>query len=176
MKNSIYLLIIIIILFFACAPKKVITNSKIEQKATEQKDIADTKSNQKEVGKKIDEQLDTDTETVTKETEYDTSKPADPATGKPPIKSEKETTTKKGENKKTNTAINTKEKEDSSHIDKGKSAIENNEKSKVSEKTKSSDVRYYFYILLIGIAGYVFFRYHVWIKSLIKSFLNITKK
>lgn len=167
MKNLIYLFIII---FFACAPKKVVTNSRIEQKATEQKDIADTKSNQKEEGRRIDEQLDTDTETVTKETEYDTSKPTDPATGKPPIKSEKETTTKKGENKKTNTAINTNEKENSSHTDKGKSNIENTEKSKVSEETKSSDVRYYFYILLIGIAGYVFFRYRVWIKSFIKGF------
>jgi len=173
MKNLIYLLIII---FFACAPKKVITNSKIEQNATEQKDIANTKSIQKEEGRRIDEQLDTDTETVTKETEYDTSKPTDQATGKPPIKSEKETTTKKGENKKTNTAINTKVKEHTSHIDKGKLAIENNEKSKVSEETKSSDVKYYFYILLIGISGYVFFRYRVWIKSFIKGFLNITKK
>jgi len=95
MKNLIYLLIIIL---FACAPKKVITNSKIEQKATEQRDIADAKSIQKEEGRRIDEQLDMDTETVTKETEYDTSKPADPATGKPPIKSEKETALKLGKN------------------------------------------------------------------------------
>ena len=167
MRNLIYLLIII---FFACAPKKVITNSKIEQKAFEQKDIADTKSNQIEEGRRIYEQLDADTETVTKETEYDTSKPTDPATGKPPIKSEKETTTKKGENKKTNTAINTKEKENSSHIDKSSSTIENNEKRKVSDETKSSDIRYYFYILLIGIAGYLFFRYRVWISSFIKGF------
>ena len=97
-----HLILIIFVLFVSChAPKNVIQHSQIDQQTNfdqhtvKQNAIADTKSNQTDAAKSVKDHTEGSIERVTKTTVYDTDKPSDPNTGKPPIKSESVTTEKK---------------------------------------------------------------------------------
>lgn len=97
--------LIYVLVFFTllsgCRVKRnlsVQTEQKFEQ--TEQRDIHESETNVRDSsGQKVTEivsnkESDSETETTVKTTEYDTSKPIDPGTGKPPVLKETESVTK----------------------------------------------------------------------------------
>ncbi|HZK98053.1 MAG TPA: hypothetical protein VFC67_27875 [Prolixibacteraceae bacterium] len=167
MKNLFYLLVVIFI--FGCASKKVVTNTDTEQQTSVHNDIKDTHAGENATAKKITEKTDVNVETTTTTTNYDTSKPADPKTGKSPISSESVTTTKQGVSKTTNTAIDTKAKDASTHEDNSKAKIKEANQSEIIETPEKPGIAYLFYILVcIGviIIVYLVYRYRNWIKLL----------
>lgn len=169
MKNSI--LLIIIILFFSCTAKKNSLHSKIDQQTTQYNSISDTKTGQIESKKKVVDQSNNDLETTTETTTYDTDKPVNKDTGKPPVKSETTTTTKKSEKNDIKTDTSLSKKDESTHKDQSKLNEQAKEESKAVEKSKPLDGRYYFYILaILAVAGIVFFVYKKF--TVIKKFLG----
>ena len=147
MKNIIGLLIIV--LFFSCTAKKLVQQSKVEQKTTQQNSITDAKTSQAEVKKTIVDQSSNDIEIVTKTVIYDTDKPISETTGKPPVKQEIITTQKNAERNDVKTNIDFIKKDESTHKDQSKADSQREAENKTIEKTKPSGVRYYFYIALI---------------------------
>ena len=151
--------IILVVLFFSCASKKAVQQSKIEQKTTQQNSIADTKASLVNVNKTVIDESKNNNETVTKTTVYDTDKPIVGDTGKPPVKSETVTTTKKEEMKDVKTVVDSAKKEESAHVDNSKLNNQGKEQTKTVEKTKPT-VKYYFYIagllvfIVLGYLGY----------------------
>lgn len=96
---------IIVLLFCSCGSSKSSSKQETSIESGSQTNRKDTTS--------LNEQNKTvETEDVTEETEevtivYDTSKPADQSTGKPPVLSETKKNTKKGTNKKKEESRNT---------------------------------------------------------------------
>lgn len=91
----------LLLLFTSCGTNKSSTKNDYSMQVVEQAQIADTTTS-KHVEKSNEEERTTELTTITK-TEYDTEKPVNPDTGKPPVKSEEITQktkeiTKKAEN------------------------------------------------------------------------------
>ena len=91
----------LLLLFNSCGTNKSATKNDYSMQVVEQAQIADTTTS-KHVEKSNEEERTTELTTITK-TEYDTEKPVNPDTGKPPVKSEEITQktkeiTKKAEN------------------------------------------------------------------------------
>lgn len=160
--------LIYILIFFTllsgCKVKRnlsVHTEQKFEQ--TEQRDIHESETNIRDSsGQKITEivsnkESDSETETTVKMTEYDTSKPVNPETGKPPVIRETESTTKTKEKGKE--GISEKKNEDSHVTDQsGKSKIDNSviqstgEDSTNLEDSKKKVAGWPWWIILIAAA------------------------
>lgn len=169
MKNPI--LVLIIILFFSCTAKKNSLHSKIDQQTTQQNSISDTRTGQIEGKKTVVDQSNSDLETTTKTTTYDTEKPVDNDTGKPPVKTETTTTTKKSAKNDIKTDTSLSKKDESTHKDQSKLNEQAKEESKTVEKSKPVDGKYYFYILAILTAlGLGFLVYKKF--AVIKKFLG----
>lgn len=113
----------VLVLFASCGSHKSATKSNSFVKSNEQTQMADTTS-EKQVEQSKGEEEITEVTTTTK-TEYDTEKPIDPETGKPPIKSEETTTTKKETAKRTEASSET-------NINKGVSESISREEQQVS--------------------------------------------
>jgi hypothetical protein len=113
----------VLVLFASCGSHKSATKSNSFVKSNEQTQMADTTS-EKQVEQSKGEEEITEVTTTTK-TEYDTEKPIDPETGKPPIKSEETTTTKKETAKRTEASSET-------NINKGVSEGTSREEQQVS--------------------------------------------
>ena len=157
MKKIIYLLVII--LFFACTAKKSVQKSNTEQNTEQRNDIADTKESQTEATKTVIDQSKANTKLVVKTTNYDTSKPIDPSTGKPPISSETTTTQEESTNSNVNTEVNSNKKEEASHLDKSKANAQSKEETKVVEKPKPTDWKPYVYVIIfiaVVVSGFIF--------------------
>lgn len=163
MKNIICLLILS--LFLSCQSKKAIVKSDLKQKVEQQITTTDTEATQKKADLSVLDQSSNDMEKVTETTEYDTSKPSDPKTGKPPIVR----TTKTTENKNGKRAVTTKVvaavDNASAHNAETKLKADSNEQSKTIEKTKPIDLKLYIYAFIFLIAGFLVFRYWLKIKS-----------
>lgn len=76
----------LLLLFNSCGTNKSATKNDYSMQVVEQAQIADTTTS-KHVEKSNEEERTTELTTITK-TEYDTEKPVNPDTGKPPVKSE----------------------------------------------------------------------------------------
>ncbi|MBW9276731.1 hypothetical protein [Bacteroides fragilis] len=98
-------LLFVLVLFASCGTHKSATKSNSFAQSCEQTQMTDTTSVKQVKQSKGEEEI-TEVTTTTK-TEYDTEKPVDPETGKPPIKSEETTTTKKETAKRTETSSET---------------------------------------------------------------------
>lgn len=157
MKNILYLLVLI--LFFACTAKKTVQKSNTEQNTEQHNDITDTKTSQLVSKKTVVDQSRANAKLVVKTTNYDTSKPIDPATGKPPISSETTTTREESTNNDVNTEVNTTKKEDAAHEDKSKANAQFKEETKVVEKSKPINWMPYIYTFIfiaIVVSGFIF--------------------
>lgn len=98
-------LLLFLVIFSSCGSNKLATKSSSFEQSNEQTQMLDTTS-VKQVEQSKEEQETTEV-TTTKKTEYDTEKPINPETGKPPIKSEETTTKKKETNSKKETSSST---------------------------------------------------------------------
>jgi len=170
-----YIFGFIILLIVSCAPKKVIQQSKTEQITAIENAISDTnKSDSKEIKTKV-EVTDTGTETTVKETDYDTSKPTVAETGKPPVIKETTTTTKKTENKNVKTDSDKAGNQLSTHTDNSSTDATTKAEATNKEIPKAPAVKYWFFIILIAIAGAgSFLVYRNWTR--IKTILGIAPK
>lgn len=164
MKNIIYL--IILVLFLSCQSKKAVIKSDTKQKVEQQTTIKDAESTQKKADLSVIEQSSTGTETVTETTKYDTSKPTDPVTGKPPIIEESKTTINKNGKRDVTTKVIAAVNKESTHNDDSKVNAIANERIKTIEKTKPVDLKLYIFALIFLIAGFLVFRYWSKIKLL----------
>lgn len=162
MKNLIFLVLILLII--SCNSKKVVLKSDVQQKVEQETTVRDTEATQIKADLSKVDQSSNDVETVTETTKYDTSKPTDPATGKPPIIEESKTTeNKKGKREVTTTAGTTENKE-SSHNEATKLKADSDVQVKTIEKTKPFDLKLYIYVFIFLIAGFLVFRYYAKIK------------
>ena len=170
MKKILYLLVII--LFFACTTKKSVQKSNTEQNTEQSNDISDTRASQLESKKKVIDQSKANTKLVVKTTNYDTSKPIDPATGKPPVSSETTTTQEEFTNNDVNTEVNTNKKEEAAHKDKSKANAQSKEETKVADKSRPTNWKFYIYafIFIALIVGTLIARRYF---SRIKAFLGL---
>lgn len=116
-------LLFVLVIFASCGTHKTATKSDSFAQSNEQTQMTDTTS-VKQVEQSKREEETTEVTTTTK-TEYDTEKPINPETGKPPVKSEETTTTKKETAKRTETSSET-------NIDKGVSEDTNRNEQQVS--------------------------------------------
>lgn len=116
-------LLFVLVLFASCGTHKTATKSDSFVQNNEQTQIIDTTSVKQTEQSKGEEEM-TEVTTTTK-TEYDTEKPVNPETGKPPVKSEETTTTKKETAKKT-------EKSSETNINKGVSEDTSRNEQQVS--------------------------------------------
>lgn len=121
-------LLFVLVLFASCGTHKTATKSDSFAQSNEQTQKTDTTSI-KQVEQSKGEEETTEVTTTTK-TEYDTEKPINPETGKPPIKSEETTTTKKETAKRTEVSSET-------NIDKGISE----DASRNEQQVSSSEVK-----------------------------------
>ena len=157
MKNLIYILVII--LFFACSSKKMVHRSSTEQNTEQRNNITDTKASRLEAKKTVIGQSKSNVKIVIKTTNYDTTKPTDPATGKPPIISESTTTQEESENSNVNTVVDSVKKDESTHKDQGQANAQSKEDSKTVNQSKPT-IKYYYYIIglvvciTVGYLGY----------------------
>lgn len=95
-------LLFVLVLFASCGTHKTATKSDSFVQSSEQTQMTDTTS-VKQVKQSKGEEETIEVTTTTK-TEYDTEKPVNPETRKPPVKSEETTTTKKENAKRTETS------------------------------------------------------------------------
>lgn len=145
------LVFILVVFFVGCSSKKKLS-IQTEQKAEqfEQKDVHERKTESRDsAGQKIVEvvqarESESETETTTKIIEYDSSQPVDPATGRPPVLRETESTTRTKEKDKEDIAGKQVEnslvsnKEDESKIDNSQSReIENNSGKLVQDNKRT---------------------------------------
>lgn len=98
-------LLFVLVLLASCGSHKSATKSNSFARSNEQTQMTD-KTSVKQVEQSKGEEEITEVTTTTK-TEYDTEKPVNPETGKPPIKSEETTTTKKETAKRTEASSET---------------------------------------------------------------------
>lgn len=158
-----YLLLLIIPLLLGCRVKRslsVQTDKKAEY--YEQKDVHEHKAESRDsVGQKITEvvskkESDTETEKIIKTTEYDTSKPVDPATGRPPVLRETESTTRTKKKDKEDIigqqeeSISVTDQKDRTKIDQS-SATTKQIKATAEKKEKKSGSRSWLFFILGGI-------------------------
>ncbi len=147
MKNLISILIIV--LFFSCTAKKNMLHTKTDQQTTLQNSIADAKTSHIDAVKVVVDHSADSVETVIKKTTYDTSKPVDQSTGKPPVLEESITTQTKVRQKTIKTGIGISDKQESSRVDESKSVINSKQEIKSTEKSKPWDGKYIFYALAL---------------------------
>lgn len=134
LKCPLQLLFVLVLFASSCGTHKTAAKSDSFVQSSEQTQMTDTTS-AKQVEQSKGEEGTIEVTTTTK-TEYDTEKPINPETGKPPVKSEETTTTKKETAKRTETSSET-------NLNKGVSEDTNrNEqqasKSEVKEEKKES--------------------------------------
>jgi cobalamin biosynthesis Mg chelatase CobN len=103
---------------------------------------------------------------------YDTEKPADPVTGKPPVKSEKNSrkTTTSDKQKREQAQLANIITDSSSAIDNTKKDVETNTKTTHKETSKTPKIAYVFYImLLLGViaAGWFLNSKFKWLNKLL---------
>lgn len=95
-----YFLISLMLLVGCSSKKKLMIQADQKSEYVEQKDVQEHKTKSRDsIGQKVTEivqiqEAESETETTTKTIEYDSSKPVDPATGRPPILRETESTTR----------------------------------------------------------------------------------
>ncbi len=124
-------LLLFLVIFSSCGSHKLATKSNSFEQSNEQTQMTDTTS-VKQVEQSKREEETTEVTTTTK-TEYDTEKPINPETGKPPVKSEETTTTKKETAKRTKTSSET-------NIDKGVSE-DTSRKEQQASNSETEDER-----------------------------------
>lgn len=106
----IYILLVLCLCFCCKSKRELSYHSEYRQEYQEQKNIHEQETHSRDSsGQKITEivnrkESDNETETVTKTTEYDTSKPTDPETGKPPVIRETESITRTNKKDRENTS------------------------------------------------------------------------
>lgn len=131
-------LLFVLALFASCGSHKSATKSNSFVRGNEQTQMTDTTSvKQVEQSKGEKETIEV---TTTTKTEYDTEKPINPETGKPPVKREETTTTKKETAKRTEvsseTNINKGVSEDTSRNEQQASNSETKDERKESTQFK----------------------------------------
>jgi|GEM_PF-1763530 len=155
--------ILILLLFFACkTPSKIIDTSQSYVRDNTQVNIEETHEKQEQITTVTTTATD-ENSTVVEETtkiEYDTEKPVDESTGRPPVKSEtitkKTTTTGKQVNEQTQVAAEIVETHNV--VDQTKVDVETTTVTTHEQTPQKPKVAYYYYILLIlailaGIGG-----------------------
>lgn len=129
-------LLFVLVLLASCGTHRTATKSDFFAQSNEQTQKTDTTS-VKQIEQSKGEEETTEVTTTTK-TEYDTEKPINPETGKPPVKSEETTTTKKETAKRTETSsetnINKGVSEDTSRN--GQQSLNNEVKEEKKESTQ----------------------------------------
>jgi hypothetical protein len=132
------------------------TSSEVKTEEHVKKDIvASTKEKQSEQSSVSEiKTVDEEEKTVTKKTEYDTDKPVDPATGKPPVKSETtaETTKNRREETKSDENITKNAESGSNTTDKSNIDTNGDRKETAAEESPKDPYRYrYIFYTVTGI-------------------------
>lgn len=163
---KLFYIMLVLCLLLGCNSKKrlsVQTEQKLEQ--TEQKDIQTKETQRRDSSRqKISEVIsnresDFEMETITKTTEYDTSKPVNPITGKPPVFRETESTTKTITKDKENTSGKQSENNDISeqvskeHTDKTEARHSTNNSEKLDQDKELDFFRVPWFWIVIGSIG-----------------------
>jgi len=161
-----YVIIPFLLLAVSCAPKKVITQSKTDNKTEAKTAIADTKTSESKEVKAIVDQSATDTETTTHITTYDNDKPIDTITGKHPVKEEKVIVAKKVKKADVKTDINTSNRQLNSHLDNSVVNTDSTIEIKAKEMPKTPAVKYYLYLAVLLIGSFLVWKYFDKIKLL----------
>lgn len=184
-----YFLLLVIFLAGCSSKKKLSIQAEQKAEQFEQKDVHEHKTESRDsAGQKIIEvvqarELESETETTTKIIEYDSSQPVDPATGRPPVLRETESTTKT--KKKVNEDTTGKQAENSvmsdqkegSKVDNSQSReIENNSGKLVQDNKRTFFQAPWLWMLLGGLL--VLCIGYCWKKKVspFKRFLRILKK
>lgn len=166
MKN--FIIILAVLFAVSCTPKKMLHKTKSEQKTELKNDIADKKDIETKTDKKIDQQSNDSTQVVEKKIVYDTTKPIDQATGRPPVKEETTITKTKIGKRSIIADITTVKKDNSTHTDQSKIDTTVKTEEKIAEEPKPPAVKYYFYILLTVVLvalSIIIYKKFGWIKS-----------
>jgi hypothetical protein len=167
MKSILLIFIPLFILFSCHAPKNVIQRTKVDQQTKVDQnvvlknEIADTKKDQTDAAKSVKDHSEGTIEWITKTVTYDTDKPTDPKTGKPPVKSESIITERNSGLRDIQSDTGIKAKKEETHKDNSKTETATNgqvntsQKVKLNEKVKSPAVKYWLWILVIVIGSAV---------------------
>ena len=149
-------------LLVSCATKKVVQKSQSEIRTEVQNNIIDSAISQKDAVKVASSAstANEDTETTTKE--YDTSKPIDQSTGKPPLKSETTIKKKASQNADSKVTENTTEKNARTVVDKTETTSQEKVATTLKETPKTPAIKYWLnlaYLLVAIGVGYVIYKY-----------------
>lgn len=138
MKKTAFILFLFTLFAFGCkAPQKVATENKVKEQKNISNDIStvETSSIDEAVQRAVEKLKSGKYGIVINHTEYDTDKPTDEATGKPPVKSDtKATISAEEETKETD---NTKTDRQSSTSSEIQDKTKDKSKIDIGEKTKS---------------------------------------
>jgi len=160
-----YLILLLAVFLFSCAPKKVIQQSKTVAKIETDNNIKDSDKSQIDIKKTTTDTEKKTGKTKTTTTNYDTSKPKDPETGKPPISSESVTTNEEEENNVSATVIDSTAKVNTTHEDKSKANSQAKVDTTVKEIPKTPAIAYWFYIgIFVVVCVGLFFVRKYWTK------------
>lgn len=139
---KLFYILLILCLLGGCKSKRHLSyNSEVKQEFEEQNDIREHDFAKRDSsGQKLTEvvnnkESDSETETTIKTTDYDTSKPINPITGKPPILRETESTTRTNKKHRENTFGKIAENNNVLNQS-GKDKIDLSNKTRYSEKTE----------------------------------------
>jgi len=147
-------IIIALLLFFACkTPSKLVDSSNTNIKDKTQLNIEEKHEAKEQTTTTTKAETD-EQSTIVEEiklTEYDTDKPVNPDTGKPPVKYESETkkTTTKGKQVAEQSNTTTDIADINQLKDNSKINVETNTITKHEETPQKPKIAYYYYIILI---------------------------
>lgn len=139
-----YFLISLVLLVGCSSKKKLMIQTNQKKEYVEQKDVQEHKTKKQDsVGLKFTEivqshVVESETETTTKIIEYDSSQPVDPATGRPPVLRETESTTRTQKKAKEDTAGKQAENSVVSNKE-GESKIDNSQSHKTEDDSEKLD-------------------------------------
>ncbi len=176
MKNQ--LLILLLLLLVGCkTPAKVVEESQITIRDNSYINIESRHEiqGQNNIGTTTDRKENTITKEEIITTTYDTDKPIDNHTGKPPIQSETTThkTTFAGMQEKEHIQAISYTAESQELTDQTKKDVLITAKTTIKEKPKTYRIAYIFYIIVIMVivaAGWYFQRKNKWIKKIFRWF------
>ena len=179
MKSYVLILLLLLIFLIGCKSSKplISTNSEIKTEEHIQKDIFSS-SSEKQTKQSVKSETKTVVEeekTITTTTEYDTDKPIDPETGKPPVKSESktETTKNKKEESKLDENITKNAESESNIIDQSKTEANQDKKESVTEESPKDPYRYrYIFYIITSIISLALVIFICWKKADIISFVK----
>ena len=169
--KKIFVFCVFCLLLSGCGPVKVADRADVEVRDKSRVDVVETHAEQTRTERATTVTTD-EQETVVEETvavTYDTDKPADPVTGKPPVKSEvvKKKTTVKGTQAQAQTNVTAERAAADSTVDRTQRDVDVDVETAHEETPQKSRLAYVFYILLlvaIGAAVWFLNRKFGWIK------------